>query len=76
MIGYYYFDFKYFNNPHLREVRYMVKKKKVTRKRVVPKKTKKVYYCVPCGMEVAITKAGIGTSTLMCCGEVMKPKKK
>jgi hypothetical protein len=54
----------------------MVMKKKVARKKVAPKKTKKVYYCVPCGMEVAITKAGIGTSTLMCCGEVMKPKRK
>jgi desulfoferrodoxin-like iron-binding protein len=48
-------------------------KKKNARKKAAPKK-KKIYYCVPCGMEVTVSKAGIGTSTLMCCGTKMKPK--
>lgn len=50
-------------------------KRKTARKKAVPKK-KKIYYCVPCGMEVTVSKAGIGTSTLMCCGTKMKPKRK
>lgn len=54
----------------------MPAKKKATRKKVAPKRDRKVYYCVPCGMEVTVSKAGMGTSTLMCCGEPMKAKKK
>jgi hypothetical protein len=38
-------------------------------------KPKKAYVCVPCGMEVTVSREGIGASRLMCCGEVMKPKK-
>jgi hypothetical protein len=38
-------------------------------------KPKKTYVCVPCGMEVTISRKGIGATRLMCCGEVMKPKR-
>lgn len=48
-------------------------KKKTTKKKAA-KKAKKVYYCVPCGTEVAITREGMGVTRLMCCGEVMKQK--
>jgi len=51
-------------------------KKKATRKKVAPKRARKVYYCVPCGMELTVSRAGIGTSSLMCCGELMKAKKR
>jgi hypothetical protein len=44
------------------------KKKKAT-------KPKKTYVCVPCGMEVTVSKEGIGASRLVCCGELMKPKR-
>jgi len=54
----------------------MPAKKKATRKKAAARKAKKVYYCVPCGMEVTVSKAGIGTSSLMCCGEPMKAKRK
>jgi len=54
----------------------MPAKKRTTRKKVAPKKAKKVYFCVPCGMEVTVSKAGIGTSSLMCCGEPMKVKRR
>ena len=29
------------------------------------------YGCVLCGVEVAVTKAGLGISRLMCCGQPM-----
>ncbi|MDP3024047.1 MAG: hypothetical protein Q8O10_00755 [candidate division Zixibacteria bacterium] len=51
-------------------------KKKATRKKVAPKRARKAYYCVPCGMELTVSRAGIGTSSLMCCGEPMKAKKR
>jgi hypothetical protein len=52
-------------------------KKKAAKKparKTATKKPKKTYVCVPCGMEVTVSREGIGTSRLMCCGEVMKPK--
>jgi len=54
----------------------MPAKKKATRKRAAPKNARKIYYCVPCGMEVSVSRAGIGTSSLMCCSEPMKAKRK
>jgi len=51
-------------------------KKKTAKKKAAPKRKKKVYYCVPCGMEVTVSRAGIGTSALMCCGRKMTPKRK
>ena len=50
-----------------------------TAKKAPARKPKKTYVCVPCGMEVTISRKGIGATRLMCCGEVMKakrPKKK
>jgi septal ring-binding cell division protein DamX len=32
------------------------------------------YTCVLCGVEVAITKDGLGISRLMCCGHPMRKK--
>ena len=54
-----------------------VKKKaaKKPAKKTATRKPKKTYVCVPCGMEVAVSKEGMGFSRLMCCGELMKPKK-
>lgn len=46
---------------------------KKTAKKAPPKKT---YVCVPCGAEVIVSKEGMGMTRLMCCGEVMQPKKK
>ena len=54
-----------------------VKKKKAAKKpakKAPARKPKKMYVCVPCGMEVTVSKLGIGATRLMCCGEVMKPK--
>jgi len=48
--------------------------KKKTAKRAPAKKAKKTYVCVPCGIEVVVSKKGIGVTRLMCCGEVMKAK--
>jgi hypothetical protein len=59
-----------------------VKKKKTAKKpakkatkKAAARKPKKTYVCVPCGMEVTISKKGIGTTQLLCCGELMKPKR-
>jgi hypothetical protein len=52
----------------------MPAKKKTTPKKKAATKPKKVYYCVPCGTEVIISKEGMGVTKLMCCGEVMQPK--
>lgn len=49
--------------------------KKTTTKRAAARKPKKVYVCVPCGTEITVTKEGMGVTRLMCCGEVMKPKR-
>lgn len=49
-------------------------KKKTTTKKKATKKPKKVYYCVPCGTEITISKEGMGVTRLMCCGQVMKQK--
>jgi len=49
-------------------------KKKTTTKKKVAGKPKKIYYCVPCGTEVTISKEGMGVTRLMCCGTVMKRK--
>jgi hypothetical protein len=46
-----------------------------TTKKVPARKPRKTYVCVPCGMEVTISKKGIGATRLMCCGELMKPKR-
>jgi hypothetical protein len=58
-----------------------VKKKKAakkparkTTKKAPARKPKKTYVCFPCGMEVSVSKRGIGATRLMCCGQVMKPK--
>ena len=51
-------------------------KKKAPAKKKVAKKPQKTFVCIPCGTEVVITKEGIDESTIMCCGEVMKPKGK
>ena len=55
--------------------------KKKTAKKTAKKATKKAppkktYVCIPCGTEVAVTREGMGITRLMCCGEVMQPKKK
>ena len=50
----------------------MPAKKKTTKKKTT---AKKVYVCVPCGTEVTVTKKGMGITRIMCCGEVMKPKR-
>jgi DNA-directed RNA polymerase subunit RPC12/RpoP len=49
--------------------------RKKTTKKAVARKPKKVYVCVPCGTEITISKEGMGVTRLMCCGQVMKPKK-
>jgi len=49
--------------------------KKKAAKKTAARKPKKTYVCVPCGMEVTVSREGIGASRLMCCGELMKPKK-
>ena len=58
----------------------MPAKKKAVKKaiRKPAKKTppKKTYVCLPCGTEVIVSKEGMGVTRLMCCGEVMQPKKK
>ena len=61
--------------------------KKTTKKKVVKKKaTKKAskakprgkskprYTCVLCGVEVAVSKEGLGISNLLCCGHPMRKK--
>jgi hypothetical protein len=54
-----------------------VKKKtaKKPAKKTAARKPKKTYVCVPCGMEVTVSREGMGASRLMCCGELMKPKR-
>lgn len=54
-----------------------VKKKtaKKPAKKTAARKPKKTYVCIPCGMEVTVSREGMGASRLMCCGELMKPKK-
>lgn len=32
------------------------------------------YSCILCGVEVAVTRAGLGISRLMCCGQPMSRK--
>jgi hypothetical protein len=59
-------------------------KKKVTaRKKAVKKKVSKAkpkarkrprYTCVLCGVEVAVSKEGLGISRLLCCGHPMRKK--
>jgi len=49
-------------------------RKKTTAKNKTARKPKKVYYCVPCGTEVTISREGMGVTRLMCCGQVMKRK--
>jgi hypothetical protein len=49
---------------------------KRTTKKAAPKKAKKTYVCVPCGTEVTLSREGMGVTRLMCCGEVMKLKRK
>jgi hypothetical protein len=57
----------------------MPAKKKTTRKKTAAKKktvkkAKKIYYCVPCGTEITVSKEGMGVTRLMCCGQLMKRK--
>jgi transcription elongation factor Elf1 len=49
---------------------------KKTTKRTAAKKTKKTFVCMPCGTEVVVSKEGMGITRLICCGEVMKLKRK
>ena len=52
--------------------------KKTTKKKTkkaTTKEAKKTYVCVPCGMEVTVSKQGLGVTRLMCCGEAMKLKR-
>ena len=49
---------------------------KKTTKKTTARKPKKTYVCVPCGMEVTVSREGMGVTRLMCCGEIMKPKRK
>ena len=49
-------------------------KKKVVKKAAVVKPLKPTgsqYSCVLCGVEVAMTRSGLGISRLMCCGQPM-----
>jgi transcription elongation factor Elf1 len=50
--------------------------KKTTKKATKKAPPKKTYVCIPCGTEVVVSKEGMGITRLMCCGEVMQPKKK
>ena len=50
--------------------------KKKTAKKAPPNEAKKTYVCVPCGMEVVVSKKVMGVTRLMCCGEAMKSKRK
>ncbi|UCB51540.1 MAG: hypothetical protein JSV10_05940 [Candidatus Zixiibacteriota bacterium] len=51
--------------------------KKTTKKKTAKKApAKKTYVCVPCGMEVSVSKRGMGVTRLICCGQVMKSKRK
>jgi len=50
--------------------------KKTAKKKTKKAPPKKTYVCVPCGAEVVITRQGMGMTRLVCCGEVMQPKKK
>ena len=46
-----------------------------TAKKTTARKPKKVYLCRTCGMEVTVSRQGIGVTRLMCCGELMRPKR-
>ena len=50
--------------------------KKAARKPAKKAPPKKTYVCLPCGTEVIVSREGMGVTRLMCCGEVMQPKKK
>lgn len=46
-------------------------KKKVARKRTPAKPAGPQFACILCGVEVAVTRSGLGISRLMCCGQPM-----
>jgi desulfoferrodoxin-like iron-binding protein len=51
--------------------------RKVAKKRPAPRAKKPAgpqFSCILCGVEVAVTKAGLGISRLMCCGQPMSRK--
>lgn len=50
--------------------------KKTAKKKTKKAPPKKTYVCVPCGAEVVVSKEGMGMTRLVCCGEVMQPRKK
>jgi desulfoferrodoxin-like iron-binding protein len=62
------------------------KAKKATKKRPAGKAVRKIaaakprkpagpeYSCILCGVEVAVTKSGLGISRLLCCGQPMSRK--
>jgi desulfoferrodoxin-like iron-binding protein len=62
------------------------KAKKAAKKRPAGKAVRKVtaakprrpagpeYSCILCGVEVAVTKSGLGISRLLCCGQPMSRK--
>jgi ribosomal protein L37AE/L43A len=51
-------------------------KKKVAKKpkKRVSKTKRPVYICRTCGMEVVVSKAGVGITNLVCCDQVMEKK--
>jgi desulfoferrodoxin-like iron-binding protein len=52
-------------------------KRKVARKSTAARQMKAAgpqYSCILCGVEVAVTKSGLGISRLMCCGQPMSRK--
>ena len=58
--------------------RKVVKKKTVARRKVSKAKPKSKprprYTCVLCGVEVAVSRDGLGIWKLMCCGQPMRKK--
>ena len=57
-----------------KKARRPVASKRVARRVTTAKPVKPAgpqYACVLCGVEVAVTKAGLGISRLMCCGQPM-----
>ncbi len=50
--------------------------KKTAKKKTKKAPAKKTYVCTNCGAEVVISRRGLGITRLVCCGEVMKPKRK
>jgi desulfoferrodoxin-like iron-binding protein len=57
-----------------KKARKPVARKRAVKRAAAPRRAKPEgpqYSCVLCGVEVAVTKAGLGISRLMCCGQPM-----